>query len=115
MSKEKYYTTSEKAQTHDTMMPLLQAMYAEFKELSKKKPDAAVSKSKIKIVNRLLDKVRFVLSDEESIEFLDLLDEDDVPQVSDGTLILSQYVAAMAAFHTSHYGWNGETHLWYIE
>ncbi|MDR2315010.1 MAG: hypothetical protein LBF06_01355 [Pseudomonas sp.] len=112
---EKYYTTSEKAQTHDTVMPLLQAMYAEFKELSKKKPDAAVSKSKIKIVNRLLEKARFVLSDEESIEFLDLLDEDDVPQVSDVTLILSQYVAGMTAFHTSHYGWNGVKHLWYIE
>ncbi|MEW8067587.1 MAG: hypothetical protein AB2804_13265, partial [Candidatus Thiodiazotropha endolucinida] len=109
MSKDKSYTTEEKALTHDTMTPLLQAMYTEFKELSKKKPDSAVSKSKIKIVNRLLERVKTVLTDEESIEFLDMLDEDDVPQASDVTLILSQYVAAMDAFHGKHYGWDGST------
>ncbi|OLF59343.1 hypothetical protein BTN33_12145 [Aeromonas veronii] len=97
------------------MTPLLAAMYTEFKEISKKKPDAAVSKSKMKIVNRLLEKVRTVLSDEESIDFLDMLDEDDVPQASDVTLILSQYMAAMNAFHDKHYGWNGSNHVWFIE
>lgn len=99
-----YYTTKEKAQIHDVTMPLLEAMYSEFKELSKKKPDAAVSKSKIKITNRLLEKVRTVLNESSSIEFLDLLDEDDLPQVSDVTLILSQYVASMKEFHKRHYG-----------
>ena len=110
-----YYTTEDKAQTHDTTMPLLEAMYVEFKELSKKKPDSAVSKSKIKITNRLLEKVRTVLEDSSSIEFLDLLDEDDVPQVSDVTLILSQYVASMKAFYEKHYGWDGTTHDWFIK
>jgi hypothetical protein len=111
---DKYYTTKEKAQTHDNMTPLLKAMYEEFKELSKKKPDSSVSKSKIKIVNRLLEKVRKILVDEESIEFLDLLDEDDVPQASDVTLILSQYVAAMDAFHKQHYVWDGSNYKWFI-
>jgi len=110
-----YYTTQEKAHIHDTTMPLLEAMYSEFKELSKKKPDSAVSKSKIKITNRLLEKVRKVLEDTTSIEFLDLLDEDDVPQVSDVTLILSQYVASMKAFYEKYYGWDGATHDWFIK
>jgi len=114
VSTDKFYTTKDKAQTHDTMTPLLQAMYTEFKELSKKKPDSAVSKSKIKIVNRLLERVKTVLSDEESIEFLDMLDEDDVPQASDVTLILSQYVAAMNAFHGKYHGWDGSNHTWFI-
>lgn len=96
-------------------MPLLLAMYTEFKELSKKKPDAAVSKSKIKITNRLLEKITVVLNDEKTIEFLDLLDEDDIPQISDVTLILSQYVAAMEAFHKTHYGWDGSEHKWFIK
>jgi hypothetical protein len=115
VNSDKIYTTQEKAQTHDTTMPLLKAMYFEFKEISKKKPDSAVSKGKIKIVNRLLEKVKTVLSDEESIIFLDLLDEDDVPQASDVTLILSQYVAAMDAFHDKYYGWDGSDHNWFIE
>ena len=108
-------TTIDRANTYDTTMPLLNSMYAEFKELSKKKPEAAVSKNKIKIVNRLLEKVREVLIEEESIEFLDLLDEDDVPQTSDVTLILSQYVAAMNGFHSKYYGYvSGEGNIWHV-
>lgn len=108
-------TTSDKVSIYETTMPLLQAMYDEFKELSKKKPDAAVSKSKINIANRLLTKIRAVLSDEESIDFLDLLDEEDIPQVSDVTLIFSQYVAAMKAFHKKYYKWDGLEHRWIIK
>ena len=107
-------TTSKKASTHDVTMPLLYAMFDEFKELAKKKPEAAVSKSKLVIANRLLQRVREVLADEESIEFLDLLDEDDVPQVSDVTLILSQYVAAMNAFKAKYHGWNGAERNWFL-
>ncbi|OAT50877.1 hypothetical protein M997_0234 [Proteus hauseri ATCC 700826] len=96
-------------------MPLLKAMYAEFRDISKKKPDSAVSKSKIKIVNRLLERVKTVLSDEGSISFLDFLDEDDIPQASDVTLILSQYVAAMETFYKKSYGWDGSKHRWFIQ
>ncbi|MDF1643299.1 MAG: hypothetical protein P1U80_03845 [Pseudomonadales bacterium] len=112
---DQQYTTNEKSSTHDTVMPLLNSMYLEFKELSKKKPDAAVSKSKISIANRLLLKVRVVLADEASLEFLDLLDEDDIPQTSDVTLILSQYVAAMKEFRNRFYGWNGGDNVWFSE
>ena len=110
-----YYTTKEKADSYDVTMPLLKAMYVEFKALSSKKPDAAVSKSKIKIANRLLEKVREVLEDSSAIDFLDLLEEDDVPQVSDVTLILSQDVASMEAFHKIHYGYYEHKHQWLIK
>ena len=107
--------SNEKAKAHDITMPLLQSMYGEFKELSKRKPEAAVSKNKIQIVNRLLERVREVLEDEESLTFLDLLDEDDLPQNSDVTLILSQYVAAMSAFKDRYYGWNGSDRNWFTQ
>lgn len=108
-------TTVDRANTHITTMPLLNSMYTEFKELSKKKPEAVISKNKIKIVNRLLEKVRDVLLEEESIEFLDLLDEDDVPQTSDVTLILSQYVAAMEGFKEKYHGYvSGKGYIWYV-
>ena len=71
-------------------------MFNEFKELSKKKPDGAVNKTKIKIgVNRLLVKCKDVLQDEVAIDYLDIIDEDDLPQNSDIVLMLSQYNAAM--------------------
>jgi hypothetical protein len=51
------------------------------------------------------------------MEFLDLLNEDDVPQLSDVTLILSQYVAAMEAFKRKYYGWDDlvKTAHWHIK
>lgn len=115
MASDQSSTTQDKTDTHDVTLPLLISMYGEFKELSKKKPDAAISKNKIAIVNRLLQKIRTILNDEESIEFLDLLDEDDIPQTSDVTLILSQYVAAMKAFKDRYFGWNGSEHDWFID
>lgn len=110
-----HYTTQFKAQMHDAMTPLIKSMYSEFKEISKKKPESVVSKNKIKIVNRLLERLRVILADEDTIEFLDILDEDDVPQASDVTLIISQYVASINAFHSKYFGWNGEKHTWHIK
>lgn len=115
MDKNQANTTSKKASTHEVMTPLLAAMFEEFKDLAKKKPDAAVSKSKLVIANRLLNRVREVLADEESIEFLDLLNEDDVPQASDVTLVFSQYVAAMQAFRAKYHGWNGAEYAWFLK
>lgn len=115
MAQTQAKTTSKKASTHDVMTPLLTAMFEEFKDLAKKKPDAAVSKGKLVIANRLLNRIREILADEESIEFLDLLNEDDVPQASDVTLILSQYVAAMQAFKERYHGWNGSDHAWFLK
>lgn len=108
-------TTKAGADQHDTMMPLLTAMYREFQDLAKKKPDSVVSKQKIKIVNRLLEDLRTLLKGEKSLQYLDLLEEDDVPQVSDVTLILSQYVAAMEAFKQRFYGWDGSEHRWFTK
>lgn len=112
MRKIKKATTPEKASTYDTTMPFLRSMYTEFKDLSKKKPDTAVSKSKIKIANRLLTKLQTVLIDEEFITFLDLVDEDAVPQVSDVTLILSQYVVAMKEFRSKYSDRDGLYNEW---
>ena len=115
MPENKSHTTAEKAATHDVLTPLIQAMYDEFKDLSKKKPDSPISKSKIKVVNRMLKKLRTVLNDEESIEFLDLLDEDDVPQASDVTLMLSQYVAAMVSFRKKYHGFSDGKQTWFLK
>ncbi len=100
------YTTSEKADLHDVVMPLLDAMHQEFKELSKKKPDSILSVSKVQTVNRLLESCRKVLELEQSLQFLDLVDADNIPQNSDVVLMLSQYVVAMKQFRSNYSGWD---------
>ncbi|TKJ31431.1 MAG: hypothetical protein CEE40_01185 [Chloroflexi bacterium B3_Chlor] len=107
-------TTRDKAELHRVVMPFLLAMYQEFKDFSKKKPDAALAKNKMGVANRLLEKCRAVLESEASLQFLDLLDEDDVPQNSDVILMLSQYVAAMEQFKETYYGWDGDEDTWFV-
>ena len=108
------FTTAEKAEKHSNLMPLLISMSDEFKELSKKKPDSVLNKRKVEIVNRLLRDIHEILKGEPTIAYLDLLDEDDLPQNSDVVLILGQTVAAMKTFKHMyyHFGSLGEEEAW---
>ena len=103
--------TWKQAESHEVVMPLLKAMYEEFKVFGKKKPNGALGKNKIAVVNRLLEQCCVVLQSEASLAFLDLLDEDDVPQNSDVVLTLSQYVVAMEQFKKRYWTWDKE---WFI-
>ena len=79
-------------------------MFREFQELSKKKPDSALNKRKVELVNRLLRGIHSILEGESTNAYLDLLDEDDLPQNSDVVLILGQTLAAMETFKEKYYG-----------
>ena len=96
------------AEEYGVLNPLLVAMYGEFQELSKKKPQDVVSKGKVRLVNRILSPVIELLKDEPSRAFLDLLDEDELPENSDVVLMLGQAIAAMKSFrsrYTLHGDW----------
>ncbi|MEH2533908.1 hypothetical protein V1277_006796 [Bradyrhizobium sp. AZCC 1588] len=109
------HTTPEKAAKHDDLTPLLNAMFDEFQELSKKKPDGVLNKRKVEIVNRLLRDILDIVEREPTRAYLDLLDEDDLPQNSDVVLILSQAVAAMKSFRSKYYRYLGHHgHTWAI-
>jgi hypothetical protein len=107
---EKKYITEQQVHDFELLLPLLKSMYAEFQELSKKKPQEVVSSSKVKIVNRVLVPVLALLADEPTRPFLDPLDVDDLPQNSDAVLMLGQAVTAMQSFRSRYYivgtGWN---------
>lgn len=110
-------TISQKqAELHETTSPLLQALYREMQELGKKKPEATLSASKVKVINRLLEDVRIVLKDEPELKYLDLIDSDALPQHSDIVLMLSQYTSAMKTFAETYYGydWATETRRWAV-
>lgn len=114
---DKPYTTAANVEKYETLKPLLEAMFHEFGELSKKKPDGALNKRKVELVNRLLRDVLVFLDGEPSRTYLDPLNEDDLPQNSDVLLMLSQFVAAMKAFHNKYYGWDeiGYENTWRIK
>ena len=92
-------------------------MFIEFKELSKRKPDAALTKAKVDLVNRLLKDILSILESEPTRPYLDLLDDASLPQNSDVLLVLSQFDAAMTAFRKRYWLFDSlrSEHYWNTE
>lgn len=106
-------SVSDRGSQHDLLMPLLKAMFREFQDATKKKPDGALNRQKVIIVNRLMKDVLTIIEGEKTRDYLDLLNEDDLPQNSDVVLILGQAVAAMEAFEKKYYRYDpGFGHRW---
>ena len=61
---------------------------------------------KVNIINRILEDIRELLIEQPQHKYLDLLDDDVLPQYSDSILILSQYEGAMKDFRSKHYDYN---------
>lgn len=109
-----YYTTQKKADAYDAVHPIFEALFREIKDLGKKKPEATLSESKIRLINRVLADAKELLSDTPNVKYLELLDEDDVPQFGDAILTLAQFEGAFSTFHSRHFGWDGNTHDWFV-
>lgn len=91
-------TTTAKVETYRAARGVFSGLLSEMRELSKKKADATLSKGKVKILNRVLEDLNEVLGNEAEAKYLDLLDEDDLPQNSDAVLVMVQYEKALKAF-----------------
>jgi hypothetical protein len=96
--------TEEQAATYDRLVPMLEAAHREMTELSKKKQDGIVNTLKIKMLNRLLNELSKIIENDPSHAFVDMLDEETLPQNSDAVLILSQWHAALKQYKARHYG-----------
>lgn len=71
----------------------LLSIYEEISLLSKKNPNDAVNKFKLKFVNKLLSHINdFLDKMYKPFDDFDNFDEDDIPQNSDVVFILSQYL-----------------------
>lgn len=107
--------TEEQAATYDRLVPMLEAAHREMTELSKKKQDGVLNTFKIKTLNRLLGELSKIIEKDPSHAFVDMLDEETLPQNSDAVLILSQWQAALKQYRDRHYGFDsaGSEHRWF--
>ncbi len=101
----------ERVKLYETISPLLDAAFDEVKEFSKKKQDEPLNLTKVKMINRLLEKAKEVLKSEPTVDFLDMLDEDNLPSNSDAVLTMSQFISAMNKFRRDHY----HSHQWDLD
>jgi len=97
---------------YEIIEPLFASMYREIQKLCKKKPDATLNQTKVKMINALLNRIDIVLKNEKGTEFLYLLDDETLPQYSDAVLILSQYSTALEQFHKKHYNNSYGSYYW---
>jgi hypothetical protein len=96
-------TTDAQVQRFNLLSPMLNAVYGEIKELSKKKQDEVLNKLKVGMINKILEQIKELLSGEPTTQFLELLDDEILPTNSDAVLVLVKFQAAMEHFHIKYY------------
>lgn len=101
----------------EMLEPMLDSHLNEVREFSKKKQDAVLSNLKVKLINRVLTEIKELFKNESTSEFLDLLDDDTLPQNGDAVLILGQYKAAMEQYRSKYYGFDSTiyNHRWFTQ
>lgn len=81
------------------LAPQLERLLKEFSELSKKKPNDAINKFKLGLVNKLLQTANMIVDDaNRPFDDFDEFHEDALPTNSDVVVILSQYRECMRMF-----------------
>ena len=78
---------------------MLTSLGVEIRELSKKKQEGTLNLTKVRMINRVLQPLKLEVLDHIPAHiFLDLLDEDALPNNSDAVLVISQFEAAIKEF-----------------
>jgi hypothetical protein len=92
------------------------SVYEEMAFLSKKNPNDAVNKFKLKFVNKLIsDSNEYLMEKYRPFDDFEMFDEDDIPLNSDIVFILSQYIQCFEKLRADYVifalgGW-----YWYVE
>jgi Ni,Fe-hydrogenase III component G len=115
MTERKFYTTEEKVRIYEKVIDVFNELFKELKDLGKKKPEQTLSSTKVKIINRVLIDVMECLEGQDNHKYLQLLEDDDLPQFGDAILILSQFEGALTSFRDRHHGFHKGEMQWIIK
>jgi hypothetical protein len=108
-----HVTTEETVAVYEASHPVFEGLMREVRELSKKKPEATMSKSKVTLVNRVLADLLNILKDEPAGKYLGVLDDDALPQMSDAVLAMVQFETALKAFKTRYHQYFSDVKRYY--
>jgi hypothetical protein len=98
MTEFEHITTDAAVKTYEAAIGVFGAILNEVRELSRKKPDATLSKNKVKLINNVLSDLMSILKGEPEEKYLQILEDDDLPQVSDALMMMVQFDAALSSF-----------------
>jgi hypothetical protein len=92
------------------------SVYEEMSLLSKKNPNDAVNKFKLKFLNKLLeDSNKFLSQKYRPFDDFECFDEDDMPQTSDAVFILSQYLQCFEKLRSDNVVLTGGVWYWEVK
>jgi hypothetical protein len=93
-----HVTTAARISTYTSASPIFHGLLKEVRELSRKKPDATMSPAKVKLINRVLTDLLSFLKEQPEGKYLEELDSETLPQVSDAVLMMVQFDTALTKF-----------------
>lgn len=96
-------TTDAAVEMYEASTPIFEGLIREIRVLSSKKPDATMSASKVQIVNRVLNDLLAILKAEPTGKYLESLDDESLPQLSDAVLTMVQFESAVEAFKSKYH------------
>ena len=93
-----------------------QSIYNEITALSKKKPNEAVNKFKLRFINQILENANQLLK-ENYKPFADFekFDEDEIPTTSDITMMFAQYLDSMEYLRSDNIKYSQYNWYWLID
>jgi hypothetical protein len=97
-------TSAKMVQLYNETAPQLFALQNELRELAKKKPEGALSKAKVALINRVLTDIKEPFQKESGGKYLELLNDEALPQYSDVVLVIAQYATVLTQFEERHTG-----------
>ncbi|MFZ0496944.1 MAG: hypothetical protein WBE80_04725 [Methylocella sp.] len=114
MTEYEHVTTNAAVETYESSSGIFGSLLTEVKEFSKKKPEATMSAGKVKIINRVLEDLLTFLKEEPAGKYLDRLDDETLPQMSDAVLVMVQFESALESFKERYYKYMDEfrEHVW---
>lgn len=94
----------------------VQGLYEEMSILSKKSPNDAVNKFKLKFINHQLSESNALLAERyRPFDDFDIFSEDEIPQNSDVVFILSQYLQCMEKLRGDNVVVRNGYWYWHVE
>lgn len=97
---------TEKNKIYGMYLPFFDALYYEFKQQTRKRPDERLSHCKAECLNRVLGPLKNMMKDEEYADLLPSIgsdaDGEDGMSCSDVMIILTQYKSALEKYHKTH-------------
>jgi hypothetical protein len=105
-------TTKEAVEAYLASQPVFSGVLNEVRELSKKKPEATMNSGKVKLINRLLTDLLGFLKAEPAGKYLEVLDDQALPQMSDAVLAMVQFESALVAYHARYHKYVDGKRVW---